>query len=152
MYPIASAKSATTNNRASFCFTVVINAPAGAPDYSIEECSVESTCPYNAVKLYLDDKHNNWFRTTCTRLVKPTNNDIINAITNTQYSKCVFKCDNNVVDHQIVSMLFAVAVDIFILLVQRASCMLRLRAMFQLNIIILKLVRKLLFLLLATMA
>ena len=152
MYPIASAKSATANNRASFCFTVVINAPAGAPDYSIEECSVESTCPYNAVKLYLDDKHNNWFRTTCTRLVKPTNNDIINAITNTQYSKCVFKCDNNVVDHQIVNMLFAVAVDIFILLVQRASCTLRLRSMFQLNIIILKLVRKLLFLLLATMA
>lgn len=152
MYPIASAKSATANNRASFCFTVVINAPAGAPDYSIEGCPVGSTCPYNTVKLYLDDKHNNWFKTTCTRLVKPTNNDIINAITNTQYSKCVFKCDNNVVDHQIVNMLFAVAVDIFILLVQRASCTLRLRSMFQLNIIILKLVRKLLFLLLATMA
>ncbi len=82
------------------------NAPEGAPDYCIEGCPKGETCPYNAVKLYLDDKKNDWFRTTCTREANPTNEQVITALRTTQYGKCVFKCDNNVVDHQTVNMLF----------------------------------------------
>ena len=82
------------------------NAPEGAPDYCIEGCPKGDTCPYNAVKIYLDDKENSWFRTTCAREANPTDEMITKAITNTQYGKCVYKCDNDVVDHQIVNMLF----------------------------------------------
>lgn len=82
------------------------NAPDGAPQYCIEGCPHGETCPYNAVKLYLDDKENEWFRTTCTRVADPTDEDVEMAIRTTQYGKCVYKCDNDVVDHQTVNLLF----------------------------------------------
>lgn len=82
------------------------NAPEGAPEYCIEGCPSGDTCPYNAVKIYLDDKNNAWLRTTCAREAFPTDEQIEHAIRTTQYGKCVFKCDNDVVDHQTVNMLF----------------------------------------------
>lgn len=82
------------------------NAPAGAPDYCISGCHSGEVCPYNAVKLYLDDKKNDWFRTTCAREADPTDEMVEKALRTTQYGKCVFKCDNDVVDHQTVNMLF----------------------------------------------
>lgn len=82
------------------------NAPAGAPDRCIEGCPAAETCPYNAVKLYYDDKNNRWFRTASTKLHAPTDEDVLKALRETQYGKCVYKCDNDVVDHQTVNMLF----------------------------------------------
>ena len=82
------------------------NAPEGAPDYCVQGCPHAENCPYNAVKLYYEDKENTWFRTTATKKVAPTDEDVLAAITNTQYGKCVFKCDNDVVDHQTVNMEF----------------------------------------------
>lgn len=82
------------------------NAPEGAPEYCIEGCPKADTCPYNAVKLYLDDKKNDWLRTTCTREANPTDEMVEKALRTTQYGKCVFKCDNDVVDHQTVNLLF----------------------------------------------
>lgn len=82
------------------------NAPDGSPDYCVQGCPQADVCPYNAIKLYYDDKENAWFRTTATKKVAPTDEDVLAAITNTQYGKCVFKCDNDVVDHQTVNMEF----------------------------------------------
>lgn len=83
------------------------NAPAGAPERCIDGCPHADTCYYNAVKLYLDDKENMWFRTVSTGKVDPTDADVEQALRTTQYGKCVFKCDNDVVDHQVVNMEFA---------------------------------------------
>lgn len=82
------------------------NAPAGSPERCIDGCPVGDVCPYNAVKLYLDDKRNAWFRTTCTREADPTDEMVEHSLRTTQYGKCVYKCDNDVVDHQTVNMLF----------------------------------------------
>ena len=82
------------------------NAPVGAPDYCVQGCPEGDTCPYNAIKVYFDNKNHYWFRSTSTREVAPTDEHVMKAITETQYGKCVYKCDNNVVDHQTVNMLF----------------------------------------------
>jgi len=82
------------------------NAPEGSPEYCIEGCPEADTCPYNAVKLYLDDKENEWLRTTSTREADPTDEMVEKALRSTQYGKCVYKCDNDVVDHQVVTLLF----------------------------------------------
>ena len=79
--------------------------PKDAPDYCIQGCPKADTCPYNAVRLYLDDKENDWFRTTSTREANPTDEMVETALRTTQYGKCVFKCDNDVVDHQTVNMI-----------------------------------------------
>ena len=82
------------------------NAPDGVPDYCIDGCPEAEKCYYNAVKLYLDDKENDWFRTACTRQANPTDAMVEQSLRTTQYGKCVFKCDNDVVDHQTVNLLF----------------------------------------------
>lgn len=82
------------------------NAPAGAPDYCWQGCPHGETCYYNAVKLYFDDKLNGWFRKAASMKHDPTDEEVMEGLKNTQYGKCVYKCDNNVVDHQTVNMVF----------------------------------------------
>lgn len=82
------------------------NAPEGAPERCTDGCPYAESCYYNAVKLYYDDKDNRWFRTTATKLPNPTDEEVLAALQNTQYGKCVYRCDNDVVDHQTVNMEF----------------------------------------------
>ncbi|MBR6676111.1 MAG: Gfo/Idh/MocA family oxidoreductase [Clostridia bacterium] len=82
------------------------NAPEGAPEFCYQGCPAGETCPFNAVKLYYDDKENGWFRGAATKHVYHTDEMVWDAITKTQYGKCVYHCDNDVVDHQTVNMLF----------------------------------------------
>ena len=82
------------------------NAPKGAPEYCDESCPEFESCYYNAVKLYLKDEENLWFREAAAKKKVPSNQDVIEALKTTQYGKCVYKCDNNVVDHQVVNLEF----------------------------------------------
>ena len=81
------------------------NAPDGSTEYCIDGCPHAEKCYYNAVKLYLESD-SKWFRTTATKKEDPTDADVELALRNTQYGKCVYKCNNDVVDHQIVNMEF----------------------------------------------
>ena len=84
------------------------NAPEGSPEYCIEGCPASNTCLYDAMKLYYDSKGNHWFRGAAT--LKPSGKDtdaeVLKVLRTTQYGKCVYKCDNDVVDHQTVNMEF----------------------------------------------
>ncbi len=80
------------------------NTPEGAPEYCIDGCPYGDKCYYNAVKLYLDDEENDWFRNAAAKKVNPTNEELGEVLRTTQYGKCVFKCDNDVVDHQVVNI------------------------------------------------
>lgn len=83
------------------------NQPEGAPDRCIKGCPVADTCHYNAVKLYYDDKKNSWFRGAATRsLGNPTDDEVIEALKTGPYGRCVYQCDNDVVDHQVVNLEF----------------------------------------------
>ncbi len=81
------------------------NAPEGSPERCIDGCPVAESCPYNAIDLYLKSD-SAWFRTTSTRLPCPTDADVEEMLRTTQYGKCVYKCDNDVVDHQVVNLEF----------------------------------------------
>lgn len=81
------------------------NAPEGAPEYCIEGCPHEEVCPYNAIKYYIETE-DEIPRTIATCNVNPTVEQTRQALRTTQYGKCVYKCDNDVVDHQTVNMLF----------------------------------------------
>lgn len=82
------------------------NAPVGAPERCMDGCPIYDECPYNAVKLYYDDKDNMWLRTTSTGKTKPDDEDVWEALKTKEYGKCVFRCNNDVVDHQVVNLLF----------------------------------------------
>ena len=81
------------------------NQPEGAPDRCVKGCPVADTCHYNATKLYLDDKENLWFRRTAAQTIDmPTDEQVLEAITTGPYGRCVYCCDNDVVDHQVVNL------------------------------------------------
>lgn len=79
------------------------NAPEGSTDYCIGGCAVESTCPYSAPRFYLGEGKS-WARHFVDELTKE---NIVRGLQETNYGRCVYKSDNNVVDHQVVNMEFA---------------------------------------------
>lgn len=79
------------------------NMPAGAPEFCADGCPAEQDCPYSTLKIYRDRKFPAFVK-TATKKHNPTDEDIAYAITKTDYGKCVFRCDNDVVDHQVVNL------------------------------------------------
>lgn len=81
------------------------NKPEGASDFCMQGCKHEAECPYHVKKLYIDDK-NSWARLPATNKNNPTDEDVEEAIKKAPYGRCVYDCDNDVVDHQVVNMEF----------------------------------------------
>lgn len=79
------------------------NKPEHAPIYCIEGCPVEALCQYHAVNYYLGAEGRRWARKFVN---SDTEADIVAALTNGPYGRCVYQTDNNVVDHQVVNMEF----------------------------------------------
>jgi len=79
------------------------NQPAGAAERCLE-CRVEKDCPYSALKVYLNKPSNEWPVLTITN--KAHRRAVFQALQEGPYGRCVFHCDNNVVDHQVVNMEF----------------------------------------------
>ena len=81
------------------------NAPEGAPERCHEGCPAADTCPFDTDKLYVKSK-SDWFRCSVTKQLKSTDEEMMEAMRTTNYGRCVFRCDNDVVDHQVVNMEF----------------------------------------------
>ncbi|MED1469264.1 Gfo/Idh/MocA family oxidoreductase [Bacillus salipaludis] len=78
------------------------NAPAGAPQRCLDGCPTELKCPFHAGRYYLGEGRG-WAK----KFTEDNTNDgIIKALQDTPYGKCVYRSDNNVVDHQVVNMEF----------------------------------------------
>ena len=80
------------------------NCPDGAPERCVEGCPHGETCPYNAVKIYMDGRESLWYANHAAHTPKPTVEDMDYVLRNTEYGKCVFQAGNNVVDHQVVNL------------------------------------------------
>ncbi len=71
------------------------------------DCDFEPECPYSAIKIYLgflERGNTGW----PTRIVAPEPNrkNVLDALRSGPYGRCVYECDNDVVDHQVVNMEF----------------------------------------------
>jgi predicted dehydrogenase len=80
--------------------------PAGAADRCVS-CAVEPSCPYSAVRLYgglLSSGGHHWpLDVVITTFTEPALDD---ALRTGPYGRCVYACDNDVVDHQVVAIEF----------------------------------------------
>lgn len=85
------------------------NCPNQASDNCLD-CKLKNSCPYSATKIYLNMENNGWPVNTIT-------NDLsyegrINALRTTNFGKCVYKLDNDVLDNQKVLMKFDDSIDV----------------------------------------
>ena len=83
--------------------------PAGAADRCVDcPAAIESRCPYSALKIYFRDRfdcgHKLWPVNVLTSDV--TEENLMEALKTGPYGRCVYACDNDVVDTQTVNMLF----------------------------------------------
>ncbi|MFP4395535.1 MAG: Gfo/Idh/MocA family protein, partial [Anaerolineales bacterium] len=92
------------------------NAPPGAPARCLDGCPVAETCPWYAPRLYLDLtplRHNapdqaipedyaGWPRSVIAEDLSPAG--LRRALETGPYGRCIYHCDNDVVDHQVVNM------------------------------------------------
>ena len=84
-------------------------APEGAAARCTDGCRAKESCPYDAEKIYLTNEktgvlagNTDW---PCNILAQnPTEASIREALARGPYGRCVYACDNDVVDSQIVNM------------------------------------------------
>ena len=80
------------------------NAPVGAPSRCTDGCPVERQCPYSAIRIYIEE-HQSW-GDFIKPVMDPTEESKWEALREGPYGRCVYRCDNDVVDHQVISMEF----------------------------------------------
>lgn len=78
------------------------NAPEGSAAYC-SDCKLD--CMYKAQDVYTDKTRLTFKGYFCDKTAD-TDEKVWAALKHTQYDRCVFKCDNNVVDHQVQIMQF----------------------------------------------
>lgn len=80
------------------------NAPEGSTERCTDDCKVENECPYSALKLYMNMEKTDW-------PISTISNDLsyegrIKTLKEGPYGRCVYRCNNDAVDHQVVSLEF----------------------------------------------
>ena len=82
------------------------NRPAGAADRCVT-CAVEADCPYSAPRLYRGLLERGEHRWPLSAVIEDfTAAALEEALRDGPYGRCVYACDNDVVDHQVVALEF----------------------------------------------
>lgn len=79
------------------------NAPPGAPERCTDGCPVATTCPYDAQRFYLGE-NTGWPVSAISSDTSLTAR--LKALQTGPYGRCVYRCDNDVLDHQVVDIEF----------------------------------------------
>ncbi|MCC6095757.1 MAG: Gfo/Idh/MocA family oxidoreductase [Eubacterium sp.] len=82
------------------------NAPKGSTKYCMDGCTQRDKCPFYAPRFYLEHPRAEIDGLTHAVSVKTDRESILKALQHGPYGRCVFHCDNTVVDHQVVNIQF----------------------------------------------
>ena len=80
------------------------NAPDGAPAFCLDGCPNYQDCPYHSLKTYLRDNVDPAYIRQMGVVKNKT--ELFDLLRHNRFGRCVFRCDNNVVDHQVVQVEF----------------------------------------------
>lgn len=80
-------------------------APAGAPARCTEGCPAGETCPYNALR-YTQDQRFPWLPMVYDRAQDASVEEITAWLRSSPWGRCVYHCDNDAVDRQVLAMEF----------------------------------------------
>ncbi len=84
------------------------NAPANSGTRCLVDCPLVNDCLYSAKRIYIDhpDRWSFYVWDALEHIENPTIEDKIELLKTSPYGVCAYKSDNNVVDHQTVSIFF----------------------------------------------
>jgi predicted dehydrogenase len=86
------------------------NAPEGAPAFCLDGCPAYKECPYNVLKLYfIDNTDPAYIRQMG---VIKSKEQLLEVMSKNRFGRCVFHCDNNVVDNQSVMVEFEGGINV----------------------------------------
>ncbi len=77
------------------------NAPEGSSDRCVD-CKIESECPFSAVELY--QRRREWVSNFVVPNGETLDEVVAKELKSGRYGRCVYHCDNDVVDHQTVGL------------------------------------------------
>jgi len=80
-------------------------APAGVPDRCTDGCRAGEICPYNALR-YAGDMRAAWLGMVYDRAQEASRGEIISWLKTSPWGRCVYRCDNDAVDRQVLAMEF----------------------------------------------
>ena len=80
-------------------------APAGVPARCTDGCPVGDTCSYNALR-YTTDQRFPWLPMVYDRAHEATPEEITAWLRTSPWGRCVYRCDNDAVDRQVLAMEF----------------------------------------------
>jgi predicted dehydrogenase len=104
---LAGANCTQISSFGSLSHFTLANAPQGAPLRCLDGCPVARDCLYYAPNFYLTGEKG-W---PASAISDDTSTlGLLKALQEGPYGKCVYHCNNNVVDHQVVNMAFENAV------------------------------------------
>ena len=107
----AGSKCAAVSSMGSLAFFKAENAPLGSTERCVD-CPLVESCAYSAKKIYVDSwklwgkPPNVMPMNALTDKLPLTEENLVKAIEEGPYGRCVFRCDNDVVDNQKVVMRF----------------------------------------------
>jgi len=83
------------------------NKPASATARCMDCPLADGVCPYSAKKFYFDKLHMGHHGWPLNMVIQEFKDDVLeHALREGPYGKCVYQCDNDVVDHQVVNLNF----------------------------------------------
>ena len=74
------------------------------PDRCTDGCPIEAECPYYAPRIYIENDPGHWARDPLSLDHSPE--ALRHALETGSYGRCVYRADNDVVDHQVVLLYF----------------------------------------------
>ncbi len=104
----AESKCESVSSVGDLTFFKEENAPEGSTKMCID-CKYQDTCEYSAKSLYYEDylkNPGNWITKIMMRNKEITPENVLKELHTNPYGRCVFRCDNDVVDHQFTLMTF----------------------------------------------
>lgn len=111
---LANSKCKQVTSQGQLNFFKKENAPKGATEYCLGGCKAKENCPYDCEKIYIDPiRHlpkstikGMWPQSRLMADGVVTIPKLYDALKTTNFGKCIFMMDNDVVDHQVTTMVF----------------------------------------------
>ncbi len=104
---LAGAPCAQITSFGGLAHFTAASAPEGSTPRCDEGCRVERSCPYSAQRIYLETLPPSaaWPHDVVSADTSPAG--LARALHEGPYGRCVYRCDNDVADHQVVALRFA---------------------------------------------